>query len=294
MRRGSKVSQALIDGLLMGGVYALAALGLSLIFGVMKITNFAHGAMMTVGMYVVYMISTYVGISPYISLVFAAAFLFGIGYVTQKYLIHKIAGAPTHNQLLLTLGVAYILENSLLVIFTPNYKTLTVGTFEKMIRIGSITINPAKLIAFIVVIAVTAAVYYILYCTRMGSAIRACSQNRDGATLMGIVIRKTNAIAFGIGAMCTGIAGALLTPVLSIYPTIGETFQLKCFVIAILGGMGNLWGALISGLIVGVVEALTGYYAGGGWSEFMIYCIFVLILLIKPAGLFGKGNRRDY
>lgn len=288
------MSQALIDGLLMGGVYALAALGLSLIFGVMKITNFAHGAMMTVGMYVVYMISTYVGISPYISLVFAAAFLFGIGYVTQKYLIHKIAGAPTHNQLLLTLGVAYILENLLLAVFTPNYKTLTVGTFEKMIRIGSITINPAKLIAFIVVIAVTAAVYYILYRTRMGSAIRACSQNRDGATLMGIVIRKTNAIAFGIGAMCTGIAGALLTPVLSIYPTIGETFQLKCFVIAILGGMGNLWGALISGLIVGVVESLTGYYAGGGWSDFMIYLIFVLILLVKPAGLFGKGNRRDY
>lgn len=288
------MSQALIDGLLMGGVYALAALGLSLIFGVMKITNFAHGAMMTVGMYVVYMISTYVGISPYISLVFAAAFLFGIGYVTQKYLIHKIAGAPTHNQLLLTLGVAYILENLLLAVFTPNYKTLTVGTFEKMIRIGSITINPAKLIAFIVVIAVTAAVYYILYRTRMGSAILACSQNRDGATLMGIVIRKTNAIAFGIGAMCTGIAGALLTPVLSIYPTIGETFQLKCFVIAILGGMGNLWGALISGLIVGVVESLTGYYAGGGWSDFMIYLIFVLILLVKPAGLFGKGNRRDY
>ncbi len=285
--------QALVDGVLMGGVYALAALGLSLIFGVMKITNFAHGAMMTVGMYAVYMISTSLGISPYISLVFAAVFLFVIGYVTQKYLIHKIAGAPTHNQLLLTLGVAYILENGLLAVFTPNYKTLTVGTFDKMLRIGSITINPAKLIAFLVVIAVTGAVYYVLYRTRMGKAIRACSQNRDGATLMGIVIRKTNAIAFGIGAMCTGIAGALLTPVLSIYPTIGETFQLKCFVIAILGGMGNLWGALISGLIVGVVEALTGYYAGGGWSEFMIYIIFVLILLIKPAGLFGKGNRRD-
>lgn len=288
------MSQALIDGLLMGGVYALAALGLSLIFGVMKITNFAHGAMMTVGMYAVYMISTYANISPYISLVFSAVFLFGIGYVTQKYLIHKIAGAPTHNQLLLTLGVAYILENGLLAVFTPNYKTLTVGTFDKMIRIGGITINPAKLIAFTVVIAVTAAVYYVLYRTRMGNAIRACSQNRDGATLMGIVIRKTNAVAFGIGAMCTGIAGALLTPVLSIYPTIGETFQLKCFVIAILGGMGNLWGALISGLIVGVVEALTGYYLGGGWSEFMIYIIFVLILLVKPAGLFGKGNRRDY
>ncbi len=285
--------QALIDGILMGGVYALAALGLSLIFGVMKITNFAHGAMMTIGMYAVYMISTHFGISPYISIIFSALFLFGIGFVTQKFLVQKISGAPTHNQLLLTLGVAYILENTILALFTPNYKTLNVGTFSKMIKIGQITINPAKLIAFLVVIAVTGTVYYILYKTRTGKAIRACSQNKDGATLMGIVIKKTNAIAFGIGAMCTGIAGALLTPVLSIYPTIGETFQLKCFVIAILGGMGNLWGALLSGLIVGVVEALTGYYIGGGWSEFMIYIIFILILLVKPAGLFGKGNRRE-
>ncbi len=278
----------------MGGVYALAALGLSLIFGVMKITNFAHGAMMTVGMYTVYIISTHYGISPYIALLFSALFLFVIGYLTQRLLIQKISDAPTHNQLLLTLGIAYVLENVLLAVFTPNYKTLTVGTFSKMIRIGDITVNPAKLIAVFVVVIVTAAVYLILYKTRMGNAIRACSQNKQGAALMGIVISRTNAVAFGIGAMCTGIAGALLTPVLSIYPTLGETFQLKCFVIAILGGMGNLWGALLSGVIVGVVESLTGYYLGGGWSELMIYVIFVLILLIKPAGLFGKGNRREY
>ncbi len=288
------MAQSLLDGLLMGGVYALASLGLSLIFGVMKITNFAHGAMMTVGMYAVYIISTYFGISPYIALIFSAVFLFVVGFVTQRFLVSKIEGAPTHNQLLLTLGVAYILENALLAIFTPNYKTLNVGGFSKMIKIGSVAINPAKLIAFLVVIVVTAAVYLVLYKTRMGKAIRACSQNRDGALLSGIVIKKTNAMAFGIGATCTGIAGALLVPILSIYPTIGETFQLKCFVIAILGGMGNLWGALLSGLIIGVVESLTSYYIGGGWSELMIYAIFVLILLIKPAGLFGRRNRREY
>lgn len=285
--------QAFVDGVLMGGVYALAALGLTLIFGVMKITNFAHGAMMTMGMYTVYVVSTSLSISPYLSMILAAAFLFLLGYIVQRCLIQRISDAPTHNQLLLTLGVAYILENTLLAVFTPNYKTLTQGTFQEALRFGSITINPAKLIAFVVVFVVTGAVYYILYRTWMGNAIRGCAQNRDGAALMGIVIGKTNAIAFGIGAMCTGIAGALLTPVLSIYPTIGETFQLKCFVIAILGGMGNLWGALISGLIVGIVESLTGYTVGGGWSEFMIYAIFVLILLVKPAGLFGKGNRRD-
>ncbi len=286
--------QAFLDGTLMGGVYALAALGLSLIFGVMKITNFAHGAMMTVGMYAVYMVSTSLGISPYISLLFAAITLFVLGYIIQHFLIDKISNAPTHNQLLLTLGVAYILENGLLAIFSPNYKTLDVDDFDGVIQLGAISISPEKLVAFAVVLIVTAVIYLILYKTRIGKAIRACSQNKEGAKLMGVVIKKTNAIAFGIGALCTGIAGALLTPILSIYPTLGETFQLKCFVIAILGGMGNLWGALISGLIVGVVESLTGYIAGGSWSDLTVYAAFILILLVKPSGLFGRSNRREH
>ncbi|MBQ9941568.1 MAG: branched-chain amino acid ABC transporter permease [Christensenellaceae bacterium] len=288
----TQIFQALLDGLLMGGVYALAALGLSLIFGVMKITNFAHGAMMTVGMYAVYVVSTGLGLSPYIALLFSAAFLFVVGYVVQRTLIHKISEGPTHNQLLLTLGVAYILENGLLAIFTPNYKSLEAPGVG-FVQMGGLSVNTAKLIAFGVVIAVTAAIYLLLYRTSTGKAIRACSQNREGAQLMGVVIKKTNAFAFGIGALCTGIAGGLLTPILSIYPTIGETFQLKCFVIAILGGMGNLWGALISGLIVGVVESLTGFFAGGSWSDLMVYIAFILILLVKPAGLFGRSNRRE-
>ena len=286
--------QAFLDGTLMGGVYALAALGLSLIFGVMKITNFAHGAMMTVGMYAVYMVSTSFGISPYLALVFAAITLFVLGYIIQHFLIDKISDAPTHNQLLLTLGVAYILENGLLAIFSPNYKTLDVDDFDGVIQLGAISLSPEKLVAFAVVLVVTAVIYLILYKTRIGKAIRACSQNKEGAKLMGVVIKKTNAIAFGIGALCTGIAGALLTPILSIYPTLGETFQLKCFVIAILGGMGNLWGALISGLIVGVVESLTGYIAGGSWSDLTVYAAFILILLVKPSGLFGRSNRREH
>lgn len=289
-----QIVQALLDGILMGGVYALAALGLSLIFGVMKITNFAHGAMMTIGMYTVYVISTSWGVSPYFALFFSAMLLLALGYVIQHVMIHKISTGPTHNQLLLTLGVAYILENVLLAIFTPNYRSLDMEGLPSFIKLGEIAINPTKLIAFAVVIAVTAAIYYLLYCTNTGKAIRACSQNREGAMLMGIVIKRTNAIAFGIGAMCTGIAGALLTPILSIYPTLGETFQLKCFVIAILGGMGNLWGALISGLIVGVVESLTGYLVGGSWSDMAIYAAFILILLVKPAGLFGRSNRREH
>lgn len=285
--------QALLDGLLMGGVYALAALGLSLIFGVMKITNFAHGAMMTIGMYTVYVITNHCGINPYVALIFSALFLFVIGAVLQRFLIDKISKAPTHNQLLLTLGIAYVLENTLLNIFSPNYQTLDYDGVSGFITLGEISINITKLIAFAVVIIITAAIYIVLYRTNTGKAIRASSQNREGAMLMGVVIKKTNAIAFGIGAMCTGIAGGLLTPIMSIYPTLGETFQLTCFVIAVLGGMGNLWGALISGLIIGVVESLTGYLFGGSWSDLAIYAAFILILLVKPAGLFGRSNRRE-
>ncbi len=289
----SQIIQALLDGVLMGGIYALASLGLSLIFGVMKITNFAHGAMMTVGMYVVYYISTALGVSPYIALPVSVVMMFVIGYLIQKFLIHYIEHAPAHNQLLLTLGIAYILENLLLAIFSPNYLTLQTDKIQNAIKLGVLTFSPAKLIAFGVVILVTIVVYVLLYCTKTGQHIRAASQDTDGALLMGINVRKIRAVAFGMGAICTGIAGGLLTPVLSIYPTLGETFQLKCFVIAVLGGMGSLWGALVAGLLIGIVESVTSYFLGGSWGEMMIYGVFILVLLVCPTGLFGRRNRRE-
>ncbi len=287
------VLQAFLDGVLMGGIYALAALGLSLIFGVLKITNFAHGAMMTMGMYAVYAISVGMGIGPYAALPLAMAMMFGLGFLIQRVLINSIDHAPAYNQLLLTLGVAYILENVLLMVFTPNYRTLTVDAFQKAIHIGPLTVAPARLIMFAVVLAVTAGFYMLLYKTRVGRSIRASAQDEEGARLMGIHVKRIRAAAFGLGAVCTGIAGGLLTPVMSIYPTLGESFQLKCFVIAVLGGMGNLWGAFLSGIFIGVIESLSGYFLGGTWSEMLIYGAFILILLVRPTGIFGRGNRRE-
>ena len=178
-------------------------------------------------------------------------------------------------------------------IFTPNYRTLTVEGFEKAIHIGPLTVAPAKLIMFGVVLVITAGMYILLYQTRVGRSIRASAQDEEGARLMGIHVRRIRAAAFGLGAVCTGIAGGLLTPVMSIYPTLGESFQLKCFVIAVLGGMGNLWGAFVSGLLIGVIESLSGYWLGGTWSEMLIYGAFILILLVRPTGIFGRGNRRE-
>lgn len=287
------IIQVLSEGLLMGGIYAIAALGLSLIFGVMKITNFAHGAMMTVGMYVSYVAFIFLGLSPYASLPLSVLVLFGLGYFIQRFLLSKIENSPTHNQLLLTLGISIILENSFLAVFKPDAKSEVFEAYSKSITIMSVKINVPKLIALFIVLAVTATVYLFLYKTMLGRAIRATSMNKDGALLTGIVVRKTKALAFGIGAMCTGIAGALLTPTLNIDPTIGNSFQLTCFVIAVLGGMGNLPGALVSGFLIGIAESVTSYYLSGNWSSVVIYAIFVLVLMFRPNGLFERRTNRE-
>lgn len=287
------IIQVLTEGLLMGGIYAIAALGLSLIFGVMKITNFAHGAMMTVGMYVSYLSFTLLGLSPYASLPLSILALFALGYFLQRFLLSRIENSPNHNQLLLTLGISIVLENTLLAIFKPDAKSEVFEAFSKSVTFMGIKINVPRLIALGVVLSVTAAVYIFLYKTMLGRAVRATSMNKDGALLAGIVVRKTKALAFGIGAMCTGIAGALLTPTLNIDPTIGNGFQLTCFVIAVLGGMGNLPGALISGFIIGLAESVTSYYLSGIWSNIVIYGIFVLVLMFRPNGLFERRSTRE-
>ncbi|MCR5209931.1 MAG: branched-chain amino acid ABC transporter permease [Lachnospiraceae bacterium] len=285
------ITQSLIDGILMGGVYALAALGVSLIFGVMKITNFAHGALITVGMFISYLIFSTMGISPYVSLPVTVLLMFLLGYGIQRVTINPIINAPSHNQLLLTQGLSIVLENMLLVIFTANYKSMSLPGFDKAIKLGMISINKPKLIAFTLVVIASFAVYILLQKTDIGHAISATSVQREGAVLMGIKVDRINAIAFGIGVACAGVAGALLAPIQYISPTVGEGFQLKCFVIAVFGGLGNIWGAVVAGLIIGIVESLASLLLGGSWSEMVIYLIFILVLLFKPTGLFGKKTR---
>lgn len=280
--------QASIDGILMGGVYALAALGISLIFGVMKITNFAHGALITVGMYVTFEFCVLLGITPYVALPLVIVVMFVIGYLIQKFFLNPLMGVVGHNQLLLTQGLSIVIENLILVLFSANYKSVTVPGFESAISLGNITINKPKLVAFLFVALISAAIYLLLEKTDLGRAIRATSVQPDGATLMGIVVPRINQIAFGIGIVCAGVAGALLTPTQYIYPTSGNSYSLKCFVIAVFGGLGNIWGAILAGLIIGVVESFSALYLGGSWSELVVYLIFILTLIIKPTGLLGK------
>lgn len=280
--------QASIDGILMGGVYALAALGISLIFGVMKITNFAHGALITVGMYVTFEFCVLLGITPYVALPLVIVVMFVIGYLIQKIFLNPLMGVAGHNQLLLTQGLSIVIENLILVLFSANYKSVTIPGFESAISLGNITINKPKLVAFLFVALISAAIYLLLEKTDLGRAIRATSVQPDGATLMGIVVPRINQIAFGLGIVCAGVAGALLTPTQYIYPTSGNSYSLKCFVIAVFGGLGNIWGAILAGLIIGVVESFSALYLGGSWSELVVYLIFILTLIIKPTGLLGK------
>lgn len=280
--------QASIDGILMGGVYALAALGISLIFGVMRITNFAHGALITVGMYVTFELCILIGITPYIALPIVMIIMFIIGFLIQKIFLNPLMGVAGYNQLLLTQGLAIVIENLILVIFSANYKSVTIPGFESAISLGALTINKPKLVAFIFVAAISIGIYILLEKTDLGRAIRATSAQPEGATLMGIEVPKINQIAFGLGIICAGVAGALLTPTQYIYPTSGNSYSLKCFVIAVFGGLGNIWGAIVAGLIIGVVESFSSLYMGGSWSELVVYLIFIMTLIIKPTGLLGK------
>lgn len=287
------IFQVVAEALLMGSVYALAALGMTLIFGVMKITNFAHGAIMTVGMYVSYVSLTYFGLSPYASLPISAVVVFLLGYLIQRFFIDPIDKEPTHNQLLMTFGLSIVIENGLLAVFGSDAKSEIFEAYSKSIELFGIKVNVPRLISLFVVLAVTAGIYIFLYKTNTGRGIRATSMNSDGALLMGVVVRKMKALTFGIGALCTGIAGTLLTPTINIDPTIGGSFQLTCFVIVVLGGMGNLMGALISGLIIGLAQGLTSFYLGGKWSTLVIYVIFILVLMFKPNGLFERRGRSE-
>lgn len=288
---GISIVQSIIDGILMGGVYALAALGVSLIFGVMKITNFAHGALITVGMYVTYVICIGLKVNPYIILPVVILVMFLLGYLIQRYIMNLIINSPGHNQLLLTLGMSIVLQNLILLIFSATPRTVSVPALEKALSIGSITVNKPKLAAFVIVVIVSVLIYLLLYKTDIGKAIRATSMMRNGATLMGINVNRINAVAFGVGVACAGLAGALLTPIQYMSPTSGDSYQLTCFVIAVFGGLGNIGGAIVAGLIIGVVQSLSSLILGGSWSDMIIYLIFVLTLLFKPTGLFGGKGR---
>jgi branched-chain amino acid transport system permease protein len=274
----------------MGGVYGLVAIGLTLIFGVMKIINFAHGSLMMLGMFTTYWLYVLAGLDPYLSLLLSIPCLFVLGLLIERFLIAQVLDAPAHNQLLLTLGISLFIENFALFLWTPNFRTLEVTYLRKAAMVGTVMISLPKLVAFIFAIVLTILLYCFLKGTDMGKAIRAASEEREGALTVGINLRRIYYVAFGIGAACVGAAGTLTAPFFYVNPHVGGIFVITAFVVVVLGGMGNFIGALVGGLIIGLAESVGAAFVPGQLKQFIIYFIFILVLLFKPEGLFGRTS----
>ncbi|MEK7714556.1 MAG: branched-chain amino acid ABC transporter permease [candidate division NC10 bacterium] len=282
------IVQGLLSGLLFGGVYSLMAVGLTLIFGVMRVVNFAHGDMMVWGMYLALLLSTRAGLDPYLSFVVCAAALFALGLVVQRGLVDRIVDAPHEMQILLMLGVALVLENLALVAFGPEPARVRSPLSTATVWLGPIFVDVARLVTFGVAIVLTLALYLFLFRTDLGKTVRAAADNTYGALVIGTDVRRVYAVAFGVGAACVGAAGALVSPILPFQPPTGLSLSVASFNIVIIGGMGSLLGAFIGGLLVSVAESLGAVFLKPSLKELFSFSLLIVILLFRPAGLFGK------
>jgi branched-chain amino acid transport system permease protein len=278
---------ALANGLLTGAVYALIALGLTLVYGVLHIINFAHGATLTAAMFAVFVAHSVFKIDPYVAILILTPLFFALGYAVQRLVIMPASHGDDSNILMVTLGLSIIIENALLAIFRSDTRSIDVPYGFSVIEIGTLFLSVPKIIAFAGAFAVAAALGLLLALTDTGRAIRAVAKEKTGAALSGIDVSHIYALTFGLGAACLAIAACLLMPTYIVSPRVGNAFVLVAFTIVVLGGMGSIPGALIGGLVIGVVESLSGLYFGESLGQIGIFLIFILVLLFKPTGLFG-------
>jgi branched-chain amino acid transport system permease protein len=285
------LTQAVVNGLLIGGVYALVSIGVTLIFGVVKIVNFAQGEFVMIGMYISFFLATYWGIDPLLSLFVSMPVLFVIGVLIQHFLIRRVLGLGDMPQIFLTFALSLLLLNLALLLFTANYRTVETSYSEAAIHIGPIYIAVAKLIAFVVAMALSTALYLFLHATDLGKAMRAAAQNRDVAMLMGINPDRVFAVAVGVALALAGAAGSLLMPFYPAYPMVGQVFVLMAFVAVVLGTLGNVVGALIASLMMGVAESLGIQFVGADSGLIVVFAMLLLTLALRPNGLFGGWAR---
>ncbi len=278
---------AVLNGLLTGAVYALVALGLTLIYGVLHIINFAHGALLTAAMFAAYFAFRTLGLDPYPAAFLLAPAFFVVGYALQRFLIGPASHGDDRNMLLVTLGLAVIIENALLFCFRADTRTLDLPYAFTSIDIGFTFIALPRLIGFCAVFVVTAVLWWIMSATDTGRAIRAVAKEKLGAELAGIDVAHIYAVTFGLGTACVAVAACLLIPSYYVNPTAGNAFILVAFTIVVLGGMGSVPGALIGGLVIGVVESLSSLFLGESLGQIGIFIIFIVVLLVRPSGLFG-------
>jgi branched-chain amino acid transport system permease protein len=279
---------AVLNGLMTGAIYALIALGLTLIYGVLHIINFAHGALLTAAMFAAFFAYSLLGIDPYLAAVFLTPLFFLVGYALQRFIIGPAAHGEDRNFLLVTLGLAIVIENGLLYAFRADTRTINLPYAFNTIEIGSAFIAVPRVVAFVAMVAVAAALWAIMQWTDTGKAIRAVAKEKLGAELSGIDVAHIYAVTFGLGTACVAVAACLLIPTYYVNPTAGDAFVLIAFTIVVLGGMGSIAGALIGGLFVGVVESLSSVFLGESLGQIGIFVMFIAMLLFRPSGLFGE------
>jgi branched-chain amino acid transport system permease protein len=278
---------SVLNGLTTGAVYALIALGLTLIYGVLHIINFAHGAALMVALYGVYLLKANFGLDPYLALPVVVPAMFVLGYALQRGVINRASHGKDENILLVTLGISIVLENLALLLFKSDTRTIETAYTLATVPIGPAFIALPKLVAFAGALAASALLLLVVARTDLGRAIRAVAKEKQGARLCGIDVDHVYAMSFGIGLACLGAAACFLLPAYYVNPQVGNGFVLVAFTIVVLGGMGSFAGALLGGLLIGVVESLSGLFLGESLGQIGIFAIFIAVLLFRPTGLFG-------
>jgi branched-chain amino acid transport system permease protein len=285
------ILQLLVNGILHGGIYALISIGLTMIWGVMQIVNFAHGEFLMLGMYGSFWLFALYGVDPYLALFLIAPGLFLLGVITQRTVISPILDAPHAAQIFATVGLSIVLQNLALFAWKGDYRNIRLETSISNVKVMGLVISFPRLMAFLITLGLVIALFLFLKKTYVGKALRATADNKRSAQLMGINVNRLYYLALGMGTACVGVAGGILMPMYSVFPTVGAYFSLTAFVVVVLGGMGSMAGAFVGGLIIGVVEAFSGFFLAPALKEVVYFLVFVLILVFKPSGLMGKVKR---
>src|SRR2546423_7492053 len=284
------IANVVVSGLLTGLVYGLMALGLSVIFGVVRVVNFAHGEMMTIAMYAATVLFAVFKLDPFLAMLPVAAAFFVFGYALQAGLINPFITCPEHSQFMLLVAVAIIMVNALLVVFGPDSRNVQVDYQLESFEVGRILLDKARVFAAGLAVLAAAALFGFFRFTLMGKAIRACADNYLGAKVVGLNVKHLYSLTFGLGAACVAVAGCAMVPLVEVTPALGPAYTLLAFVIVIVGGLGSMPGALLGGVLIGVSEALAGLFIAPSAKSMFSFGLLILVLLLRPQGLLGRRS----
>jgi branched-chain amino acid transport system permease protein len=280
--------QLVVSTILLGGLYALIAVGLTLIFGVMRVVNFAHGEFLMFAMYAAFWAFTLLHFDPYLTLFVSLPLFFAVGWVSYRVVMRPVIHASHNAQVFTTVGLSILLQNLALVLFTADAQFLRTDYYTKVLRLGGAVFNLAQTVAFVIAVLATVALFAFLRWSYTGKTMRATAQDAQVASLMGIDTGRVYALTWAVGIVCVGAAGVLLAPIYPVYPTAGLQFVLIAYIAVVLGGLGNMAGALIAAVIIAAVEVIASYTIGTAWKEVLYLVLFIFVLVVRPAGLFGQ------